>query len=407
MRKLTYNISLIALLSSITYGAIAIEKDSVMIWVGSDKAYEGIRKVGEQFTDDYGVEVKVETPENLTDRFQQAAASGSGPDIIFWAHDRYGEWAQSGLLAQIDPSQEFRKSINEIGWKAMTSKGKIYGYPVSMEAIGLIYNRDILKEPPKTFEEMFPLSIKLKDTYPPNLTKKQQQESKKGVTAIMWDQVQPYFSMPLLAADGGYIFKQTPNGYDVKDTGVNNKGAMAGAKMLVELIDEGVTPRGVDYGVMESSFNKQTTSMMMTGPWAWANLDKNEINYGVAPLPSINGRPAKPFVGVWGAALNNASPNKSLAKEFLENYLLTEDGLMVMNDDVPLGAVANINLMKTLQKDPRIAATYQNVKQGLIMPNVPEMGKFWSAMEAALRTITSGRQKYDTALNNAAKLIVN
>ena len=29
-----------------------------------------------------------------------------------------------------------------------------------------------------------------------------------------------------------------------------------------------------------------------------------------------------------GAAMNNASPNKSLSKEFLENYLLTQDGLV-------------------------------------------------------------------------------
>ena len=411
IRKLVFHLATAALtfslIFSLSIGVLAFEKNELVIWVGSDKAYEGIRKVGKQFKEDYGINVKVETPENLTDRFQQAAASNSGPDIVFWAHDRYGEWAQSGLLATLEPSPEFKAEVNPIGWKAMTSKGKIYGYPISMEAIGLIYNRDILKEPPKTFEEMFPLSNKLKEMYPPNLKEKDKKASDKGITTIMWDQVQPYFSMPMLAADGGYVFKLTADGYNVKDTGVNNPGAMAGAKMLADMIDKDVVPRGVDYGVMESSFNKQTTAMMITGPWAWANLDKNKINYGVAPLPSINGKPAKPFVGVWGAALNNASTNKSLSIEFLENYLLTEDGLMVMNDDVPLGAVANLNLTKTLKKDPRIAATYQNVNQGLIMPNIPEMSKFWSAMETALRTITSGQQKYDAALNNAAKIILN
>ena len=399
------------LVSSVVLGAPIFAKNKLVIWVGGDKAYEGIKKVGRQFQEDYEMEVKVETPENLTDRFQQSAASGGGPDILFWAHDRFGEWAQSGLLAPIEPSTEFKQEVDEIGWNAMTSKGKIYGYPVSMEAIGLIYNKDILKEPPATFEELFPLSKKLKEQSPPNILKKDQTKDNKGITTIMWDQIQPYFSMPLLAANGGYVFKQvrpTADGYDVKETGVNNKGAMTGAKMLVDLIEKGVMPRGVDYGVMESSFNKQKTATMITGPWAWANLDKSGIKYGVAPLPSINGKPARPFVGVWGAALNNASPNKVMAKEFLENYLLTEDGLEVMNDDVPLGAVANINFMQGLRiKDQRIDSTYQNVKQGLIMPNVPEMGKFWSAMESALRNITSGRQKYDVALNSAAKLILN
>lgn len=390
----------ITTLSLIVAGsAFAFSSDELLIWVESAKSHEGIREVGKRFTKDTEIRVKVETPENITDRFQQAAASGNGPDIIFWAHDRYGEWAKSGLLAAINPSREFKNSVNKIGWEAMTSNGKLYGYPISMEAISLIYNKDIIPQPVKTFEEMFPLSKKLKQQARPN--------NKKGVTTIMWDQDQPYYTMPILAADGGYVFKKTPMGYDVKKTGVNDRGAMEGARMLVDLIDKGVMPRGINYSIMDAAFNKQEVAMMITGPWAWANLDKNKINYGVAPLPKLNGKPARAFVGVWGAALNNASPNKSIAKEFLENYLLTEQGLTVMNNNVPLGAVANNAMMKKLMNDPRIAATYQNVQQGLIMPNVPEMGKFWSAMETALRNITSGRQNYREALNDAAKRILS
>ncbi|MRI31893.1 maltose/maltodextrin ABC transporter substrate-binding protein MalE [Endozoicomonas sp. OPT23] len=380
--------------------AKAFKDDELVLWVGGDKAYNGIREVGKLFEEDTGIKVKVEIPEKITDRFQQSAASGSGPDILFWAHDRYGEWAKSGLLAPVRPANSFKKKIDNIGWQAMTYNGKIYGYPISLEAISLIYNKDILPEPPASFEEMFPLKDKL--------------AKRKGgsVTTIMWDQIQPYFTMPLLAANGGYVFKQTSTGYDVNKTGVNNAGAMAGAKMLTRLIEKDVLPRGVDYGVMESSFNKGETAMMITGPWAWANLEKSRIkgkklNYGVAQLPSLNGKRARAFVGVWGATLNNASPNKALAKEFLENYLLTDDGLRTMNSDVPLGAVANKSYMKELKSDPRILATYENAINGLIMPNVPEMGKFWAAMSAALRNITSGRQNYRQALNEAAKQIVN
>ncbi|WP_257275913.1 maltose/maltodextrin ABC transporter substrate-binding protein MalE [Endozoicomonas sp. SESOKO4] len=393
--------------AAITLGAVlgpfqaySFQGDELVIWVGGDKAYNGIREVGKGFEKDTGIKVKVEIPENITDRFQQAAASGGGPDILFWAHDRYGEWAQSGLLSSVNPAPDFKSKIDDLGWEAMTVNGKIYGYPVSMEAISLIYNKDLLPDPPSSFEEMFPLKDKLA-------------KSKEGkVTTIMWDQIQPYFTMPMLAADGGYVFKKTPTGYDVKDTGVNNAGAMAGAKMLTELIDKGVMPRGVDYGVMESSFNKGQAAMMITGPWAWSNLDKTKIdgknlNYGVAALPGINGQRSKAFVGVWGATLNSASPNKALSREFLENYLLTDDGLRTMNSDVPLGAVVNKSYMKELEKDPRIKVTYDNAINGLLMPNVPEMGKFWSAMESALMNITSGRQDYKSALNEAAKQIVD
>ncbi|WP_020581754.1 MULTISPECIES: maltose/maltodextrin ABC transporter substrate-binding protein MalE [Endozoicomonas] len=370
----------------------AFSEDELVIWVGGDKAYNGIREVGKRFEEETGIKVKVEIPQNITDRFQQAASTGAGPDIMLWAHDRYGEWAASGLLAPVSPSAEFKADVVEKGWEAMSFKGKTYGYPISMESISLIYNKDIIPEAPASFEAMFELNNKL---------------AKKDIKTIMWDQVQPYFTMPMLAANGGYPFAYENGSYNIKKTGVNNDGAMKGAQMITKMIDADVLPRGVDYGVMESTFNNGKVAMMITGPWAWSNLDKSGINYGVAPLPSIDGSPSRAFVGVWGAALNNASPNQALSAEFLENYLLSIDGLKTMNADVPLGAVANRELMAELQKDPRIAATWANVEAGLLMPNIPEMGKFWSAMESALRNITSGRQVADAALNDAASRIVN
>ena len=38
--------------------------------------------------------------------------------------------------------------------------------------------------------------------------------------------------------------------------------------------------------------------MIINGPWSWANYEQAGINFGVAPLPSIDGQPSKPFIGV-------------------------------------------------------------------------------------------------------------
>jgi maltose/maltodextrin transport system substrate-binding protein len=161
--------------------------------------------------------------------------------------------------------------------------------------------------------------------------------------------------------------------------------------------------KGVDYGVMEAKFNKGEVAMMISGPWAWSNLDKSGIKYGVVPLPSLQGKPAKAFVGVMGATINAASPNKDLATEFIENYLLTDAGLAKVNADKPLGAVALKSFQKTLESDERIKATMESAKNGEVMPSVPEMNSFWSAFETALKNITSGRQSVDDALDAAAK----
>lgn len=391
--KHTIKLSAIALaMTMASAGAHAFSDSELVIWLGGDKSYNGLEEVAQRFEEDMGIDVKIEIPENLPDRFQQSAATGKGPDIVFWAHDRFGEWAQSGLLAPLKPSASTKNSIEDKGWQATTFKGQSYGYPVAMEAIGLIYNKDILKEAPKSYEEMFALKKQL---------------DKKGITTIMWDQVQPYFSTPMLVSNGGYIFKEVAGGYDVKDVGLSSVGAIKGGKMLAKIIDEGVMPRGADYGVMESSFNKGKTAMMISGPWAWANLEKSGINFGVASLPTIDGSPTRAFVGVWAAALNNASPNQDMAKEFIENYVLTEEGLDDLNNDRPLGAVPHKAYMKKLASNPHIQATYQNAMDGLLMPNVPEMGRFWSAAGTALTAITTGQGDVVEALKNADRIITN
>ena len=106
------------LAASATLPAFAFEDDRLTIWMGDNKGQQGIQLLAEQFLEETGIEVEVVFPDNLTDRFQQAAGSGQGPDIVIWAHDRIGEWAQSGLLKQIAPSDSFRESF-------MTSLGKL------------------------------------------------------------------------------------------------------------------------------------------------------------------------------------------------------------------------------------------------------------------------------------------
>jgi len=388
MKKLLIIAGSVAALMASTAMASAFEDGKLLIWINGDKGYNGLQAVGDKFAADLGVPVVVEHPESATDKFQQAAATGSGPDIFIWAHDRYGEWAAGGLISPVDPSPDVRDGIFDFAWDAMTFGGKTWGYPISVEAVGLIYNKDILPEPPKTFEEIADLKLPA------------------GVKPIMWDYNNTYFTMPLLMANGGYAFKKENGSYVTTETGVNNDGSKMGASMLRKMIDDGVMPKGVDYGVMDAAINKGEVAMVLNGPWAWSNLKQSGINFGVAPIPSINGNPSKSFVGVLGAVINAASPNADLAKEFIENYLLKDDGLKTVNDDVPLGAVADKSFAETLAGDADVAATLANAQSGVAMPSTPAMGKFWSAMGPALQNITSDQQSVDEALDDAAARIL-
>jgi len=363
-----------------------IEEGKLVIWINGDKGYNGLAEVGKKFEQDTGIKVTVEHPDKMEEKYPQVAATGDGPDIIFWAHDRFGGYAQSGLLAEVSPDKSFQEKLFPFTWDAVRFNGKLIGYPVSVESLSLIYNKDLLPNPPKSWEEMAAVDKELRA---------------KGKSAIMFNLQEPYFTWPLLAAGGAYAFKKSDSGYDVKDTGVDNAGAKAGMQFLVDQVKAKTLNADTDYSIAEAAFNKGQTAMTINGPWAWSNIDKSGINYGVTLLPTLNGKPSKTFVGVLSAGINAASPNKELAKEFLENYLLTDAGLDAVNKDKPLGAVTLKSFQQTLEKDERIAATMNNARSGDIMPNIPQMAAFWYAMRTATLNALSGRQSVDAALKDA------
>lgn len=383
--KRTLALSALATLVLSSSAFAKIEEGKLVIWINGDKGYNGLAEVGAKFEKDTGIKVTVEHPDKLEEKYPQVAATGDGPDIIFWAHDRFGGYAQSGLVAEISPDQAFKDKLFPFTWDAVTFNGKLIGYPVAVESLSLIYNKDLIKDAPKTWEEI------------PALDKTLREKSK---SAIMWNLQEPYFTWPIIAADGGYAFKYENGKYNTKDTGVNNAGSQAGLQFIVDLVKNKHINADTDYSIAEAAFNKGQTAMTIDGPWAWANLDKSKINYGVAPLPTFHGKPSKPFVGVLTAGINAASPNKELAKEFLENYLMTNDGLALVNKDKPLGAVALKSYQEQLEKDPRIAATMANAQNGEIMPNIPQMSAFWYAERSAIINAVNGRQTVPQALKD-------
>jgi hypothetical protein len=87
-----------------------------------------------------------------------------------------------------------RDEIEATAWKAFTYRGQVWGYPLSIEAIGLIYNKALVPTPPATFDEL----IASTSSWP------------QGKKAILWDFNKSFFTWPMLAGPGGFVFGRTP-----------------------------------------------------------------------------------------------------------------------------------------------------------------------------------------------------
>ena len=133
-------------------------------------------------------------------------------------------------------------------------------------------------------------------------------------------------------------------------------------------------------------------AMMASGPWAWLELRKCGIDFDLAPLPGVGGKPGRPFVGVLSALINRASPNGDLAVQFLEEYVCTEDGLRAIDADVAIGVPALKALAEELSaKNPLIKMTYENALNGVVMPNIPQLASSGVPWGQRSRLLRAGR----------------
>lgn len=374
--------------------ARAAAPEPLVVWYTVEGA-KGIRKLAEAFTAATGVPVVVETPDGVPAKFAQAASVGKGPDICTFAHDEIGEWVAGGLLHAVAPGQRVRDDVDPLAWQAMQWRGRTWGYPYAIDAITLVYNKALVDPPPATFDEVFALDARL---------------ARQGRHAIVWDYTNAYFTWPLMAAHGGYAFKRRADGsYDAADIGVANAGALVGAELLDRLLRRRVMSAGIGYPEMEAALAQGRVAAMINGPWSWVNLQRAGIDFGVAPIPSVAGRPAAPFVGIRGFLINRATRQRELAVEFIENYLLSPEGLRLIDQAEPLGAPASQSFYAELRARPgvgdKVAGILASARDGVLTPCIPEMGRFWMAMKSSLTNLSEGRQSPREALAAAARRI--
>jgi maltose/maltodextrin transport system substrate-binding protein len=139
----------------------------------------------------------------------------------------------------------------------------------------------------------------------------------------------------------------------LRNIGIANPRAIEGLSEITALVQAGMLPKSVSYGVTEERMGRGKLAMTISGPWAWPNLVKSGIDFALAPIPGVNGSVGWPFVGVSVAYLNRSSPNQDLAEEFLENYFLTEEGVSAADHAKPVGVPALISLYETMARITR------------------------------------------------------
>lgn len=386
------------LLSALTCGvcsysalSMAWEKDELLIWMKPNLGNDGMIALGKRFEEKTGHKVKVVTPAEesaLTLMFHQEVVLGRGPDIFIWPHDRIGVWAQAGLVSPVTPSANTLDALDDSFWSAVSFNGEYYGYPIAVEGPTQICNAKLVNEVYPTLEAVSLANAEL---------------ALQGVNPLLWDYNNTYFTYGFLSAEGGFAFEFTGGTYNPSITGINNSGSVTGATAIKEMIDTKILPEGMDYGKFDTAFKESKAACVINGPWSWESYKAAGIDMLIGPYPKVAEGEPSAFIGVLTAVVNASTPNKDIAKRFMEEYFLQVEGLKMVNDDKPLGAVTHKTFMASLAVENQLLADAYAVWQtSEPMPNIPKMGRFWTHTGPALSAITSGEKDVQTALDDAA-----
>lgn len=336
-----------------------------------------LEAVAAEFEAVYGIPVVIHELSfgELKGRFLIAAPAGEGPDILIGAHDWVGELAAGGLLAPVHMRAEEIALFTPVGLEAFSWGGDLFGFPYIMEAIALFYNRDLIAEPPATFEELIAVARELTDR-------------EAGDFGFLWDAANFFFTFPLLSAQGGYVFAMRDGALDPTAIGLANEGAIAGGELILRLVEEGIIFPGVDYGTKAGLFTAGRVAMILNGPWFIRDARAAGINYGIAKIPTIAGHTPRPFVGVHGFMINALSENRIIANEFLKRFVFTKEvQLAIWRADPRIPTFIPALEAPEVMADPDVVAISLSAADGIPMPNIPEMGAVWAAMGPALSHI--------------------
>jgi arabinogalactan oligomer/maltooligosaccharide transport system substrate-binding protein len=326
------------------------------------------------------------------DKITAAVPRGKGPDVFIFAQDRLGGWVEGG--STVEPISFFlddktRNQFLPSMLEAMTYRNTVYGLPLNYKSITLIYNRKLVKAPPRTSGELVRLARSLTD-------------AAVGRFGLAYAYNDYYYHAALQNAFGGRAFDPGPKPV------LNAPQNIAAMKLLLKWIrQDAILPAEPSTALITSLFNDGKAAMVFSGPWFLGEIAPG-VDFGLAPLPTIDeagGKPMRPWLTIEGVYVAMSSRHKEAAYD-LARYLVSEEaGLVLAVEGRQLHTNKAVYAHKAVADDPVLAAFRKQLDTATPMPNFAEMTVMWSPATTAMNTIVRGAATPAVALEKAQRTV--
>ncbi|MNJ49177.1 Maltose/maltodextrin-binding protein precursor [compost metagenome] len=285
-------------------------------------------------------------------------------------------------------AEETKKNNTEASIIGATFNGVLYGYPRSAETTALFYNKSLVPEPPKSFDDLLAFGRTFTD------------KSKKKY-ALMWEAGNMYFNYPFIASGGGYLFGD--NGTNKDDIGLANEGVAESMKVYQSLAEILPVKSGdINPDIKRGLFGAGDVAMDINGPWEVAGY-KEALgdNLAIAPIPTVNGKTAITFSGIKIYSVSSFTKYPNAAKLYAQ-FATTKEAQLLLNETI--GSVpTNLEALETdqIKNDPIVSGFAEQAKNSEPMPSIPEMANVWAPVNAAMADIWDNKTDPAAAMEKA------
>lgn len=337
-----------------------------------------------------------------------AALACQAPDVLIGTSDFAGGLYFDGFLANLSrylPASAFSSFISS-AMADVTQNGAVYGFPLNVNGVAMIYNKKLVATPPNTTNQMISLAKNITVTSGGKIT----------VAGLVYgvDSDGGYRYPAWQAGFGGQMFN--PNG----TPDLNTPASVYALEFLnnFSTVDKIEPPGVTTESTYQDLFAQGDAGMIFDGPW---NIDMylNALghgNVGVAPIPIVSqtGLHPRPLWGSIGAFVS--LPNASGASSTLFNESIkfsqflaspaVESELFNSSGDIP-SIASTFSYVESLNISFENGFLQQFFQYSQPFPNTPQMTYFWDPYATEVSSYVSGSISAQAAMNGIQSSMVS
>ena len=327
------------------------------------------KEVAKNFQQKYNIPVTAEDgsvyDQNKTNL---EGASGKGADVFMSPQDKTVENERAGLLLKLDNriASTLQKEVSPVAMKTVMLDGGVYAVPVSVETYVMFYNKKLVAGAPATsFEQLLAESKKFNNAA----------QNKFWFLSHVSEGATVY---PMLSTYGFRLFGA--DGNDNNHSGFESPEFEKGLEVLARYHELMPAASGdlANWDFLTNQFVTGKTAYLISGPWNVKTFRDSKVDFGVADLPTYDGKKEHSFAFVQSAQVSAYTKCPIAAQLFAQSLVSTESAELLYSKASCITSRADISKVNGLVTDEKLSSIVKAFQNATPMPTAKRLSYYWT-----------------------------